>query len=193
MVNLSECTANFTTEKHYDYPDRIQNIIVTMTHPSLGELATAHCLLIRSRSWFKNAGDFLEIMDEVSQEMQEFAVGLFDKYSNVRPWLVDGGSKSGSACWGKELSTGNILYIEEVNVVREVRFSLSLLPFLFYLTWISSSGDMVSARGSSRKYYWLLIWETKGMRTVGRHQLVLRLARLNGRKNRLPSQLSIVK
>ena len=69
---------------------------------------------------FKNAEDFLEIMDEESQELQEFSVGLFDRYSNIRPWLVDGGAKSGSGCWGTELSVGNMLYIEDLMVKKEV-------------------------------------------------------------------------
>ena len=51
-------------------------------------------------------------------------MGLFDKYSNVRPWLVDGGSKSGSGCWGKELSVGDMLYVEDLMVKKEVCVSL---------------------------------------------------------------------
>jgi len=42
-------------------------------------------------------------MDEESQKLHEFPVGLFDKYSNIRPWLVDGGAKSGSGCWGRRV------------------------------------------------------------------------------------------
>lgn len=119
-LNLSECTPKFTIEKHYDCPERMQYLNATLTHPVLGELAIARCLQIHGRMWFKNAGDFLEIMDEDSQEMQEFSVGLFDKYSNVRPWLVDGGAKSGSGCWGTELSIGDMLYVEEVRIKKEV-------------------------------------------------------------------------
>jgi len=79
--------------------------------------------------WFKKTGDFLEIMDEESQELYEFSVGLFDKYSNVRPWLVDGGAKSGSGCWGTELSVGDMLYLDDVLVKEEVcslKFSVGL-------------------------------------------------------------------
>ena len=150
-LNLSECTPEFTTVEHCEYPERMQYLNATLTHPALGELATARCLKIHGRMRFKNAGDFLEIMDEDSQEMHEFSVGLFDKYSNVRPWLVDGGAKSGSGCWGTELSIGDILYVEEVNVEEEV-CSLLFLFCLISMAWISSSEDVVSARGSSRKY-----------------------------------------
>ena len=126
-LNLSECTTKFTTKKHYEYPERMQYLNATLWHPSLGELATARCLQIHGRIHFKNAGDFLEIMDEDSQEMHEFSVGLFDKYSNVRRWLVNGGSKSGSGCWGMELSIGDMLYIEEVKVKGEVCSFFSLV------------------------------------------------------------------
>ncbi|KAF8959930.1 hypothetical protein BDZ97DRAFT_1835620 [Flammula alnicola] len=45
-----------------------------------------------------------EIMDRESQEMQEFEVTVFDKYGNVRPWLINGGRRTGSGCWGTELN-----------------------------------------------------------------------------------------
>lgn len=119
-LNLSECTANFTTKKRYDDPKRKQCLSGTLTHPTLGKLATVRCLQIQHRVWFKGAGVFLEVMDAVSQELHEFSVGLFDKDSNVRPWLVDSGSKSGSGCWSTELSVGDMLYIEDLEVKEEV-------------------------------------------------------------------------
>jgi hypothetical protein len=85
---------------------------------------------IQGRLRFKKVGNFLEIMDEDSQELHEFSATLFDKYSNVRPWLVDGGARSGSGCWGTELSVGDMLYIEEVYVKKEVCLIVSL--FLFF-------------------------------------------------------------
>ncbi|KIM34664.1 hypothetical protein M413DRAFT_450130 [Hebeloma cylindrosporum] len=120
-LNLSHCVPKFTTEKHYQYPKRMQYLSVKLTHPTLGELAYATCLQIDSRVQFKNAGDFLEVMDEDTQEMHDFSMSLFDKYSNIRPWLVDGGSQSGSACWGTELSGGNILYVFNMSVKDEYR------------------------------------------------------------------------
>jgi hypothetical protein len=108
-LNLAECTPRFITEKHYDYPETMQYINGTLTHPSLGELGTVRSFQIQGRLRFKKVGNFLEIMDEDSQELHEFSATLFDKYSNVRPWLVDGGARSGSGCWGTELSVGDML------------------------------------------------------------------------------------
>jgi hypothetical protein len=119
-LNLAECTPAFTTEKDFENPERMEHLTVTLTHPVLGELATVQCLKIFGRLRFKNNGDFLEMMDEESQELHEFSVGLFDRYSNIRPWLVDGGAKSGSGCWGTELSIGDMLYLEDVLVKEEV-------------------------------------------------------------------------
>ena len=52
----------------------------------------------------------------------------------------------------------------------------------------------MSARGSSRKYWILhLIWVTKAMLFVGRHQLLLGVTRPNGCKKELSSLPSIVK
>jgi len=119
-LNLAECTPTFRTKKHYENPETLQYLSATLTHPVLGELATAHCLKVIVRMRFKSTGDFLEIMDDESQELHEFSVGLFDKYSNIRPWLVDGGAKSGSGCWGTELNAGDMLYIQDVRVKEEV-------------------------------------------------------------------------
>ena len=48
-----------------------------------------------------------------SQELHKFSVGLFDNYSNIRLWLVDGGAKSSSGRWGAELNVGDMLYVQE--------------------------------------------------------------------------------
>ncbi|KDR66028.1 hypothetical protein GALMADRAFT_259860 [Galerina marginata CBS 339.88] len=120
-LNLSECTTTFTTEKHYEYPERLNHLYGTLTHPTLGELGTVTALQITRRMYFKDAGDFLEIMDEDSQELHEFSTGLFDKNSNIRPWLVDGGSRSGSGCWGSELSVGDMLYVQDLSVKAEYK------------------------------------------------------------------------
>ena len=121
-LNLSECTFNNDdSDSGYSDPSkRMVHLYTTLTHPSLGVLATARCIRIQYRIKFKNYGDFLEMMDDESRELNEFSVALFDKYSNVRPWLVDGGAKSGSGCWGMELSVGDMLYIDELTVKKEV-------------------------------------------------------------------------
>lgn len=132
-LKLSECTPNFTTKKRCEHPERLQYIRGTLTHPTLGKLATVRCLQIQHRIWFKQAGDFLAVMDSVSRELHEFSVDLFDKNSNVRPWLVDSGAKSGSGCWSTELSVGDMLYIEDLKVKEGV---CSLISFLFLDVYI---------------------------------------------------------
>ena len=119
-LNLAKCALKFSTKRHYEYPERLQCLIGTLTHPTLGKLATVRCLQIQRRIWFKEAGDFLEVMDAVSQELHQFSMDLFDKNSNVRPWLVDGGAKCGSGCWDTDLNIGDMLYIEDLEVKEEV-------------------------------------------------------------------------
>ena len=129
-LNLARCMPTFTTEKHCENPERMQHLNVTLTHPVLGVLATVQCMKIFGHLRFKNNSNFLEIMDKESQELHEFSMGLFDKYSNIHPWLVGGGVKSGSGCWGTELSIGDMLYLEDVLVMEEV------CSFVFYL-WVA--------------------------------------------------------
>ncbi|PPQ84753.1 hypothetical protein CVT26_014688, partial [Gymnopilus dilepis] len=119
-IDLSICTLEFETEEHYEFPRRLLHVTAKLTHPTLGELASASCLQIKGRAWFKDAADFLEVMDVDSDEWHEFST-LFDKGAVIRPELVDGGRRSGSGCWGKELNEGEMLYINDVRVKEEFR------------------------------------------------------------------------
>ena len=76
---------------------------------------------ILERDASKHFGDFLEMMDADDKSLHEMSLTLFDKHSNLRPWLMDGGLRSGSGCWGDELSHGDLLYVQELRVPKEVR------------------------------------------------------------------------
>ena len=189
-LNLSEYTPRFTTVRHEKYPERMQYLNVTLTHPTLGELATARCLQIHSRMKFKSAGDFLEIMDEDSREMSNFSVGLFDKYSNVRPWLVEKAARGvGVRSWALEICC----ILRKWMLRRRYVLFFPLLFLLCIYGLFSSLGDVVSARGFSRRYWLHLIWDTEAMLSVGQHQLDLRVARPNGWENGPPLLPFIVK
>lgn len=129
-LNLAECTVKFDLEAHHDYPNRLHYLNAVAQHPKLGELAKMRCLIVDRRYVFKTHGDFLQIMDDESHEMMEFSTTLFDAHSNVRPWLVDLGYRSGSGCWGTELSTGGMVYIEDLTVKESA--SLSFAGFSVY-------------------------------------------------------------
>jgi hypothetical protein len=122
-LNLAVCTPKICTEKHFENPETFQYLNGTLTHPILGELATARCLQILGWMRFKNTDDFLEVIGEASLELQEFSLGFFDKYNDIHPWVVNGGAKSGSECWGTRLSVGDTLYVEVVNVGEEVYYA----------------------------------------------------------------------
>ena len=150
-LNLAECTPTLRTKRHHENPETLQYLSARLTHPVLGEIATAHCLKVVYRMRFKSTGDFLEIMDDESQELHEVSVGLFDKYSNICPWLVDGGAKSGSGCWGTELNVGDMLYVQDVRVKEVCSFVFCGLldadVFFFFLI----SEYVALARGCFRK------------------------------------------
>ncbi|KAF9479090.1 hypothetical protein BDN70DRAFT_834943 [Pholiota conissans] len=122
-INLSECTAIFEPEAHYDYPRRLQYINGSVQHPTHGKIAKLRCILVMSRYVYKTNGDFMQLMDNESHELMEFSTTLFDPLSNIRPWLIDGGYRSGSGCWGEELNTGEILYLEDLTVEQSYRRS----------------------------------------------------------------------
>ena len=150
-LNLSECTVEFIAEDHPEYPNRLNFINGTLTHPTLGEFATVECIQMTRRMSFKNNDDFFLIMDDEGQELQEFAVAIFDTASNVHPWLVDGGPRSGSGCWGSELSVGDMLYITELKVKDEVCSLLFAYSEAIFILRLSSDVEEL-ARGFSRSW-----------------------------------------
>lgn len=115
------------SEPHDEYPKTLTTLSVNVTHPDFGKIASLKAWRI---SRVHCRGDFLEIMDEESDEMHQFSVTLFDKYGTVRPHLVDPGSRSGTRCWGRELDAGELVYIEDISVkdtVSSVFCTLALL------------------------------------------------------------------
>jgi hypothetical protein len=123
-LNLAECTATFKPGKNHDYPKRLRYLNGVARHPILGELATMQCIMVERRDFYKSHGDFLQMMDCESDELLQFAKALFDANSNVRPWLIDGGYRSGAGRWGAELSSGDILYILDLTVKEQVNLFL---------------------------------------------------------------------
>jgi hypothetical protein len=65
--------------------------------------------------------DFFAIMDEDSSELHHFSVEIFDKYIHPRAWLLDGGRRTGTGCWGHEMNEGDLVYIFKLKVEPQVR------------------------------------------------------------------------
>ena len=79
------------------------------------------------RAAWKAARQFGSIMEAETQELSDFSMSIFDNSINVHPFLLDGGPRSGSGCWGEELNQGNIVYLGNLAVTDQVR-----------VTWIGS-------------------------------------------------------
>ncbi|KAL6307177.1 hypothetical protein BKA93DRAFT_718300, partial [Sparassis latifolia] len=66
-------------------------------------------------------GSFLEVMDDMSQELHEFSVALFNKFGHLKPELVEHEYHRGSGCWGREMDNNMLVYIESVEVKPQFR------------------------------------------------------------------------
>lgn len=126
-LKVDDCSATFSLKKHYDAPTRLSYITGTATHPTHGEIARLSGLALTSRVAWKRAGDFTEMMDEESDKMMRFSTKVFDSDMNLLPWLSDGGRRSGTGCWGAELNTGDVIYIQEITVNSQVSFFETLV------------------------------------------------------------------
>ncbi|KAH0589600.1 hypothetical protein H2248_005332 [Termitomyces sp. 'cryptogamus'] len=120
MTSLQPENVSFTfsTEFDYEYRRVFQNISLEATHPELGSIASLSAIKIWRRFC---RGSFLEIMDANSDELHQFSVKLFDNFGRVRPWLLEPGNRCGTGCWGTELNDGEIIYVLNISVVKEVR------------------------------------------------------------------------
>ncbi|KAJ3521897.1 hypothetical protein NM688_g8954 [Phlebia brevispora] len=114
IISLADCEAVLNTEEHPDYPDALTQITVKVTHPQHGRVASLEALLI-DRSQI-NPEDFISIMDDESDELQKFAVGVFDSQARIKQRLVDHEHHKGSGCWGAEFNNGRIAYVSTVDV-----------------------------------------------------------------------------
>ncbi|KAJ6590025.1 hypothetical protein DFH09DRAFT_1027257 [Mycena vulgaris] len=112
-IDTDNLVVRIITRRHSDYPAVIEIISVRVKTPESDKLIG--CLTAWRISRAACRGSFFEVMD-VTDETQQFAVTLFDKFGEVRPHLVNPGCRSGSGCWGREMNSGNLVYIIDMTV-----------------------------------------------------------------------------
>ncbi|KAF9456663.1 ankyrin repeat family protein [Collybia nuda] len=96
-----------------EIPGTLETVIMEAIHPELGGVAKVTAVKVfRSRC----INDFLGIMDGHSDELHMFSVSLFNKHIQPQSWLLDGGRRSGTGCWGDEMNRGDIVYILSLEV-----------------------------------------------------------------------------
>ncbi|OBZ78418.1 hypothetical protein A0H81_02167 [Grifola frondosa] len=110
---IDHCTVNFQVDDDCEHPGALKNIDVEVRHPEHGQIALLSSLKIDRSKCF---GQFLQIMDDHSQELHEFSVKLFNKYGKLKPDHVDHEYHKGSGCWGRELDDGMLIYVVDVEV-----------------------------------------------------------------------------
>lgn len=117
MISIADCTLKTTIIPDDETPGSRNFIKIKVTHPAHGQVAKLTAVKIFRA---KCAADFLTIMDGDSAELHTFSIELFDKHLQPRPWLVDGGRRSGTGCWGDEMNIGDLLYILKLEVEPSV-------------------------------------------------------------------------
>lgn len=113
-IHPNDCHVSFNVQDDDENPQTLKIITVMATHPAHhGPVASIEAVKILRRFC---KGQFLDVMDEESDEMHQFSVALFDKFGKVKPFLISEGHRSGTGCWGEELNTGELIYIKDINV-----------------------------------------------------------------------------
>ncbi|KAG5717938.1 Proteasome subunit alpha type-4 [Termitomyces sp. T112] len=115
---LDDCSFSFSMQGNYDHPRIFRNINLKVTHPELGHVGSLYAVKIL-RHLCENA--FLEVMDDHSDELQQFSLALFDKFGRVKPWLYQPGNRRGTGAWGKELDNSTIVYVLNAFVNDKLR------------------------------------------------------------------------
>jgi GNAT superfamily N-acetyltransferase len=66
-------------------------------------------------------GSFAEDIREPSKGTAQMALDLFDRYGRLRPEFLEHPFKKGSSVWRDELSSGDLLLLDEINVNEAYR------------------------------------------------------------------------
>lgn len=140
---LDACTARVATSANPECPTALTHIHGTITHPLYGELATVSGTMV-NRNVLR--GTFLQILDGESDELHQFSQKLFDKNGFLKPELIEHDYHRGTGCWGEEVNDGLLVYIDTIEVNKNVRSNLEFSDQL--LTYLNHSfTGLVSAAG----------------------------------------------
>ncbi|KAK0190556.1 ankyrin repeat family protein [Armillaria mellea] len=115
-ISLSELTATFKAKPTVETSWLMKSIRIKVAHPIHGSLGSLYALhIFRSRC----SNRFLEAMDIECDEMNTFGTTLFDKFGRIKPHIITKGYRSGTGCWGEELSEGQLIYITHIDVIEK--------------------------------------------------------------------------
>ncbi|GBE88559.1 hypothetical protein SCP_1303760 [Sparassis crispa] len=118
-ISLNDCktTVKVRNRAFMGHPSAFKSITIEVTSPDRKKVASIFAYQINRAVC--DDGDFLCIMDADSDELATLSRVLFDKYGEVRPWLVEDELFKGTGCWGRELSRGKLVYVQTVYVSDE--------------------------------------------------------------------------
>ncbi|KAJ7844403.1 hypothetical protein B0H14DRAFT_2358669 [Mycena olivaceomarginata] len=102
--------------EHRMPPDTLQLLTLSIRHSAHGEIGYITAIHVRRLCY----GLFLEVMD-VDTELFAITSAIFNKYREIRPWLVENEYHKGSGLWGQELNEGNLMIVLCVSVDAEYR------------------------------------------------------------------------
>ncbi|KAJ7510312.1 hypothetical protein B0H11DRAFT_1183595 [Mycena galericulata] len=123
-IKLVDLTTTISKKKFMKYahrlsPDTLELLELSIRHPKYSEIGTVTAVLIHRGRCYSD-GMFLEVMD-ADGELFTIASTLFDKYGQVRSWLVDDEYHKGSGVWGRELNAGRLVFVFCVSVKEPYR------------------------------------------------------------------------
>jgi hypothetical protein len=66
-------------------------------------------------------GSFAEEIEEPTEGTAQMAFDLFDRYGRLKPEFIEHAFKKGSGIWRGELSSGDLLLLDEITVHEAYR------------------------------------------------------------------------
>ncbi|KAL1760457.1 hypothetical protein FB107DRAFT_270166 [Schizophyllum commune] len=112
-IALDELTFKVKVTPSLSNSPGLSTIRVKAKHPQHGCIGTleGHQILRDDRL----QGNFVDYMYEETDEIAEFADGVFDQYMEVNRKVLNRGNR----CWGEEMNEGAIVYIHTLEVPEE--------------------------------------------------------------------------
>ncbi|KAG7447865.1 uncharacterized protein BT62DRAFT_1075181 [Guyanagaster necrorhizus] len=171
MINLSELVVDLDVEPHLDSREVLQTLTMKVMYPGSPDTQIASLVgFIISRH--RCGDDFHLVLDEENEELHWLSVVLFDKFGKVKPHIICEGFRSGTRCWGTELSAGKIIYVQDVTVYQDRRQGIGsfVLQKLFESENVQNEDIVISWPVSSdvSKDIVVAFFRKNGFRRIGR-------------------------
>ncbi|KAH8119710.1 hypothetical protein DFH11DRAFT_1721634 [Phellopilus nigrolimitatus] len=122
--DLSKLKYEISVLTDSEFPKYFRDVAITVTYPGQA-ISVAQLTAVFIKRYAGDDGSFIIAMDSKSHELACLSLDVFDRFGQVRPWLIHNDYHRGSGVWGRELYIqgwqAEFLYVLDLQVRPEFR------------------------------------------------------------------------